>query len=122
MKNPPQVCATCGEEIPPSSMGSMCPGCLLGGIWEDEAAKANVLLSLPGHEVLSELGRGGMGIVYLARQFDPSREVALKMLLPSQGISAEMRERFRLEAATVAALDHPHILPVYATGEHDGLP
>lgn len=122
MKNSPQICATCGEEIPPSSMGSMCPGCLLGGIWEDDAAKANVLFSLPGHEVLSELGRGGMGIVYLARQFDPSREVALKMLLPSQGISAEMRERFRLEAATVAALDHPHILPVYATGEHDGLP
>ena len=48
--------------------------------------------------------------------------MALKMLLPQQLGSEEMRERFRLEARAIAALDHPAILPVYQVGEHDGLP
>ncbi len=93
------------------------------GLWEGEAPPLNgLLLAIPGYEVRQELGRGGMGIVYLARELDPPREVALKMLLPVQSLSDGMKERFRLEASTVAALDHPHILPVYAAGEHDGLP
>ncbi len=115
-------CAECGALIPDTALGAVCPACLMGGLWDDEPAQTGALFSIQGHEVVRELGRGGMGIVYLARQHDPPREVALKMLLPAQGLSPEMRERFRMEAATVAALDHPHILPVYATGEHDGLP
>jgi len=63
-----------------------------------------------------------MGIVYLARQAKPERVVALKMLLPQQVASEEMRERFRLEVQTIAALEHPSILPVYEVGEHNGLP
>ena len=122
MSIPAELCQQCGAPIPASALGAVCPSCLMGGLWDDEPAQSAALFTIHGHEVLRELGRGGMGIVYLARQHDPPREVALKMLLPAQGMSAEMRERFRMEAATVAALDHPNILPVYATGEHDGLP
>jgi len=63
-----------------------------------------------------------MGIVYRAQQLEPERIVALKMLLPQQLDSAEMRERFRLEVRAIAALEHPAILPVYQVGEHEGMP
>src|SRR5688572_28150333 len=118
-------CPECGAIITGTAMGLVCPSCLLGGLFEDEtlpAPQGDILFSMPGHEVIRELGRGGMGIVYLAHQSDPPRDVALKMLLPVRGPPGDVRERFRMEAATVAALDHPHILPVYATGEYDGLP
>ncbi len=115
-------CAECGRVIPDSALGKVCPACLLNGLWDGVPPQTASLFSLKGHEVRQELGRGGMGIVYLAHQNDPPREVALKMLLPGRGMSQELHGRFRMEAVTVAALDHPHILPVYATGEHDGLP
>jgi len=93
---------------------------------ESDTENANVdsqsLLQIPGHLVIQELARGGMGIVYRARQLEPEREVALKMLLPHQLGSAEMRERFRLEIRAIAALDHPAILPVFHVGQKDGLP
>jgi WD40 repeat protein len=72
--------------------------------------------------VRDEIARGGMGIVYRARQFEPPRTVALKMLLPHQGASGPMRERFRTEIKAASGLDHPAILPVYQVGEQDGLP
>ena len=80
------------------------------------------LLRLPGYELLEEIARGGMGIVYRARQLDPRRTVALKMLLPHQLGSPEMAERFRLEVRTLTELEHPAILPVHHTGEHQGMP
>jgi WD40 repeat protein/serine/threonine protein kinase len=80
------------------------------------------LFTIPGHVVLAEVARGGMGIVYRAKQTEPPREVAIKMLLPHQLGSAGMRERFRQEARAIAALDHPAILPVHLVGEHDGMP
>lgn len=63
-----------------------------------------------------------MSIVYRARQRQPDRLVALKVLLPRQADTAAMLTRFRAEAAIVASLDHPNLLPVYETGERDGLP
>jgi serine/threonine protein kinase len=63
-----------------------------------------------------------MGIVYRARQLEPERIVALKMLLPQQLGSASMRERFRLEVRAIASLEHPAILPVYQVGEEEGFP
>ncbi|HKX61575.1 MAG TPA: protein kinase [Verrucomicrobiae bacterium] len=80
------------------------------------------LFSLPGYQVHGEIARGGMGIVYRARQLEPAREVALKMLLPHQIASPSMLERFRLEARAIATLEHPAILPVHQVGEHNGLP
>ncbi len=77
--------------------------------------------TIPGHENLRELARGGMGIVYQARQLAPAREVAVKMLLP-QMITEELRERFRLEARAMADLNHPGILPLHQFGEWAGVP
>ncbi|HWB07321.1 MAG TPA: serine/threonine-protein kinase [Verrucomicrobiales bacterium] len=75
-----------------------------------------------GHEILEELGRGGMGVVFLAREHHTGRDVALKMLLPLESGDDELRERFQREAKALADLDHPAILPLYQVGEADDLP
>ncbi|MHB1424963.1 MAG: protein kinase domain-containing protein [Gemmataceae bacterium] len=71
-------------------------------------------------ELLQELGRGGMGIVYLARHRRLVKIVALKMILRGELATPEDRTRFRTEAQAAAHLDHPNIVPVYDAGEHEG--
>ena len=78
--------------------------------------------NIPGSEILSELGRGGMGVVYKARQIRLNRLCALKMLLPGQHDGAEFRARFLAEAETIARLRHPNIVQIYGLGDHDGRP
>ncbi|MFO0957095.1 MAG: protein kinase [Isosphaeraceae bacterium] len=76
----------------------------------------------PGYEILEELGRGGMGVVYRARDARLNRVVALKMLRDSMYASNEMRIRFRIEGEAVARLQHPGIVQVFECGEADGWP
>ena len=75
-----------------------------------------------GYEVLSELGRGGMGVVYKALQVKAKRIVALKMILSGVHASPAALERFRIEGESVARLQHPNIVQVFDVGDHNGTP
>jgi WD40 repeat protein/serine/threonine protein kinase len=86
------------------------------------APVASARAAVPGYEILRELGRGGMGVVYLARQLKLNRIVALKMILSGGHAGAEELERFRTEREAVAQLQHPNIVQIYDSGEHEGLP
>jgi len=79
-------------------------------------------LTPPGYEVIEVLGRGGMGIVYRAKQLGLERVVALKMIIAGAHASAEDRSRFQAEAEAVAAIHHPGIVQVYQSDTHEGLP
>jgi len=126
-------CPACGLELPGGRLEGFCPACAWPGA--DDGAEptedashpnaanpsASPLMRIPGYDVTEEIARGGMGIVYRARQLDPARTVALKMLLPHQLGLAGM-ERFRVEVRALTELEHPAILPVYQVGEQSGLP
>src|SRR6266571_2998554 len=74
-----------------------------------------------GYLIDRELGRGGMGVVYLAEQRFPQRKVALKVLAPELARDERFRDRFVRESNLAASLDHPNIVPIHAAGEEDGV-
>lgn len=125
--NPP-TCQQCGQPITGNTPGDgLCASCVWVMLHGAEhaptvALPAGGLPAIPGHEIVEELARGGMGIVYRARQLEPQREVALKMLLPFDSERRDVRERFQVEITALADLDHPGILPLYQVGETGGRP
>jgi serine/threonine protein kinase/WD40 repeat protein len=125
-----QKCPVCAAEMPDGRLSGLCPACTWNGLFGSDETIVDVkegdspapLMRVAGYQLLDVIARGGFGIVYRARQMEPRRTVALKMLLPNQMGSAETAERFRLEVRALSELEHPSILPVHQMGEHEGLP
>ena len=135
----PIPCPQCGASLAPDAPGGLCPRCLMAvnlatqtdfndsGAHGPAAAATlppspeEIARHFPNFEILECLGRGGMGVVYRARQKSLNRLVALKILAPERVKDAAFAQRFVIEAETLAKLSHPNIVTIHDFGQADGL-
>ena len=121
-----QVCAKCGCTVRKVVAAGLCPHCLLLRALRPTPEEPAVPSAQPEirqigpYVLLEEIARGGMGIVFRARDQKLGRIVALKLLHGGEWASNELLERFRMEARAAASLVHPHIVPVFGFGDEGG--
>jgi len=131
--SPSPKCPQCGAPLPAGAPAGLCPNCLMALNLQTDTAftgdspsvqpplpPEQIAPHFPQLEILACLGRGGMGVVYKARQKTLNRIVALKLLAPERVGDANFAARFAREAQALAALNHPNIVTIYDFGQAGG--
>src|SRR6185295_9835919 len=122
--NARENCSRCGELLAAATLAGLCPRCMARLMFSPTPPSAllncpspGVLRSLGDYELQAEIARGGMGVVFRARQASLDRAVAVKLMRDGAFATPEDVKRFRGEASAVARLRHPHIVAIHEVGE-----